>query len=76
MKLENENIDEGELKNLNKKLSNKVASEFKDKKKALIVEDYDGNVVVIGYILEEIGLEYDVAENGKEALKFWEENYV
>lgn len=75
MKLENENIDEGELKNLNKKLSNKVASEFKDKKKALIVEDYDGNVVVIGYILEEIGLEYDVAENGKEALKFWEENY-
>ncbi len=75
MKRESDNIDDDELKNLNKKLSNKVASEFKDKKKALIVEDYDGNVVVIGYILEEIGLDYDVAENGKEALKLWQENY-
>jgi CheY-like chemotaxis protein len=35
----------------------------------LLVEDYAGNVVVIGYMLEDLGYKYDVAQNGKEALE-------
>lgn len=37
-------------------------------KKVLMVEDYEGNVIVIGYVLEEMGLSYDVARNGLDAL--------
>lgn len=38
-------------------------------KKVLMVEDYEGNIIVIGYVLEEMGLAYDVARNGLEALE-------
>lgn len=38
-------------------------------KNILLVEDYAGNVVVIGYMLEDLGYKYDVAQNGKEALE-------
>lgn len=37
-------------------------------KKVLMVEDYEGNIIVIGYVLEEMGLLYDVARNGLEAI--------
>ncbi len=30
----------------------------------LIVEDYEGNVVVLGYLLEQMNIDYQVAENG------------
>jgi PAS domain S-box-containing protein len=42
--------------------------------KVLIVEDYEGNVIVISYILDELGLKYDVAGTGKQALDKWREN--
>lgn len=40
-----------------------------DKKRILMVEDYEGNIIVIGFVLEEMGLSYDVAKNGVEALE-------
>ncbi|MCC6598999.1 MAG: response regulator [Alphaproteobacteria bacterium] len=43
-------------------------------KKVLLVEDYEGNIVVIGYILEDMGLDYDVARTGVEALELWQKN--
>lgn len=47
-----------------------------DDQKVLMVEDYEGNVVVIGYILDEFGIKYDVARNGIEALdKFKNDRY-
>ena len=43
-------------------------------KKALLVEDYEGNIVVIGYILDDLELPYDVARTGVEALDLWRAN--
>jgi len=42
--------------------------------KVLLVEDYEGNIVVLSYILEEMGIDYDVARNGIEALDHWSKN--
>lgn len=41
----------------------------------LVVEDYEGNIVVIGYMLEDLGIKYDVAHTGVEALEKWRENH-
>ncbi|PZO84219.1 MAG: hypothetical protein DI626_08475 [Micavibrio aeruginosavorus] len=35
----------------------------------LLVEDYEPNVVVAGYFLEDFGCTYDVAHNGMDALE-------
>jgi PAS domain S-box-containing protein len=43
-----------------------------DEKRVLMVEDYEGNIIVIGYVLEEMGLAYDVARNGLEALEMFD----
>ena len=41
----------------------------------MIVEDYEGNIVVLGYIMEEMGMEFDVARTGLEAVNQWKENH-
>lgn len=50
-------------------IENLKSKEGLDEKKILMVEDYEGNIIVIGYVLEEMGLAYDVARNGLEALE-------
>ena len=62
----NENIEK-----LNKKLKSIVSGD----NKILLVEDYEGNVVVLSYILESIGLSFDHAKTGLEALNKWKENH-
>ncbi len=42
--------------------------------KILLVEDYSGNVVIISFLLDEMNLKYDVANNGQEALDMWSKN--
>jgi len=42
--------------------------------RVLMVDDYEGNVLVVGHILDEMGLSYDVAHNGLEALKLIDAN--
>ncbi len=71
-------IREGErvsLKSVGKKSSKKLDEKFSaignDNKPILIVEDYEGNIVVITYVLDEAGIPYDVAKNGEEALEKW-----
>lgn len=39
-----------------------------DAPRILLVEDYEGNIVLIGCILEDLGLGYDIARNGQEAV--------
>lgn len=58
----------------NKKLDKRFMSVGNDNKPILIVEDYQGNVVVITYVLEEAGIPYDVASNGVEAIEKWADN--
>lgn len=57
------------------KLDDQIKTRLTGETKALIVEDYEGNVVVISYILEDIGIKYDIANTGVEALKLWKENH-
>ncbi len=43
--------------------------------KALLVEDYDGNITVLGHILADMNIEYDIARTGAEAVQKWKENH-
>jgi len=58
-----------------RKLNDKIRAQLSGENKILLVEDYEGNIVVISYILEELGLEYDIAKTGVEALQAWSEKH-
>jgi len=62
-------------KNSNKKSSDKIQADVKGENKVLLVEDYQGNIIVIGHLLDEMGLVHDVAETGVEALELWQGNH-
>ncbi len=66
---------ETENKILSQKLSEKIRTALSGENRILMVEDYEGNIVVIGYILDEIGCHYDVARTGLEALNLWKEKH-
>lgn len=57
------------------KLNRKIKATLSNVSKALIVEDYEGNIVVISYILDDLGIVYDVARNGVEAVDLWGKNH-
>jgi len=44
-------------------------------KRILLAEDFEGNVVMLSYILDSLGCQYDVAHTGREALALWERNH-
>lgn len=58
-----------------KKLNERIKALLNDEMRVLIVEDYEGNVVVVGYMLDDLGLSYDVARTGVEALDLWKNNH-
>lgn len=49
----------------------KAASNAKYKGKVLIAEDYEGNIVVIKFLLDNMGIDYDIANNGAEAVAMY-----
>jgi len=42
-------------------------------KRVLLVEDYEGNIVILSYLLDSIQCGYDVARTGLEALNKWKD---
>ncbi len=68
-----ENVEDGRA--LNKKLNDKIKSSLNTSAKILIAEDYEGNIVVLSYILDDMGCTYDIAKNGQEALHFWKQHH-
>ena len=60
---------------LKQKLTKRLRSAINNEQRALVVEDYEGNVVILSFLMEEIGLNYDIARNGQEALNLWHENH-
>lgn len=64
------NRDDGKGE-LRQKLHDKLATAIRHEQRALIVEDYEGNLVIVTYMLDEVGLAYDVARNGQEAVDLW-----
>ncbi|MBI1326171.1 MAG: response regulator [Alphaproteobacteria bacterium] len=55
-------------------LNERIKATVTEKSRILVVEDYEGNLVVLGYVLEELGCLYDIAHNGVEALTLYEKN--
>lgn len=60
---------------IGKKVYDKVKATVSGEDRVLMVEDYEGNIVVVSYILEELGCHFDVARNGIEALDLWKANH-
>ncbi len=61
--------------NVMRKTNDRIKAALTGKNKVLMVEDYEGNIVVLSYILDEIGCEYDVARNGRIGVEQWETNH-
>ncbi|MGM0422699.1 MAG: ATP-binding protein [Pseudomonadota bacterium] len=57
------------------KVEDKIKSKISDDPKILIVEDYEGNVVILSYLLEQMEIDFDVAGNGVEALEKWKDHH-
>lgn len=57
------------------KLNDRLRAAIGDKKKILLVEDYEGNIVVLSYILNALDCAFDVARTGLEAVQLWKENH-
>ena len=52
-------------------LDRQIRRLIEDNTRVLIAEDYEGNIVVMGYMMDDLGLSYDVARTGAEALDKW-----
>lgn len=53
------------------KLNDRLRAVIGEKNKILLVEDYEGNIVVLSYILNALDCDFDVAKTGLEALQLW-----
>jgi PAS domain S-box-containing protein len=59
--------------NLSNSLSDSIREQGKAQKRILLVEDYEGNVVLLSYLLDSLGCQYDVARTGLEAVNMWKQ---
>lgn len=75
LRLQGEEDNKKNLKELDAKLSDKIRASLNGESRILIVEDYEGNIVVLGYMLDDLGFGYDVARTGLEAMNFWKERH-
>lgn len=57
------------------KINDKIRSALSDDNKILVVEDYEGNVVLLSYMFDELDVVYDVARNGADAVDMWKKNH-
>lgn len=57
------------------KLNDRLRAAIGNEKRILVVEDYEGNIVVLSYILNSIGCSYDIAKTGLEAVQLWKEKH-
>jgi len=60
-------------KKLDKSLSDSIRQQSLNHKNILMVEDYEGNIVILSYLLDSLQCNYDVARTGLEALNMWKE---
>lgn len=57
------------------KLNDKLKHAVDGQRRVLLVEDYEGNVVVLGHILDTMDMTHDVARTGVEAIDLWKERH-
>ena len=65
--------EESDLR-LSHRLSEDIRGQGIDQKRILLVEDYEGNIVLLSYLLDGLECHYDVARTGLEALNMWKVN--
>ncbi|PZQ44733.1 MAG: hypothetical protein DI551_09515 [Micavibrio aeruginosavorus] len=53
------------------KLNDRLKSVIGEQHKVLMVEDYEGNIVVLSYMLNALNIAFDVAKTGLEAVQLW-----
>ena len=53
------------------KLNDRLKTVISGQKKVLLVEDYEGNIVVLSYMLQSLDCTFDVAKTGLEAVQAW-----
>lgn len=57
------------------KLNDRLRAAIGNERRILLVEDYEGNIVVLSYILSSINCSYDIAKTGLEAVQQWKEKH-
>jgi PAS domain S-box-containing protein len=57
------------------KLNDRLKTAIGGKKHLLMAEDYEGNIVVLSYILNALDCTYDVARTGLEAVQAWKSKH-
>ena len=57
------------------RLNDRLKVAIGDKKHILLVEDYEGNIVILSYILNALDCTYDVARTGLEAVQAWKSKH-
>lgn len=50
------------------RINDLIMSRKQEETKFLIAEDYEGNIVILEHMLDSLGIQYDVARNGKDAV--------
>ncbi len=58
---------------LNHLLSESIRERGGKEKRLLLVEDYEGNIVLLSYLLDSLNCTYDIARTGLEALNMWKQ---
>ncbi|MCH2548274.1 MAG: ATP-binding protein [Alphaproteobacteria bacterium] len=65
-------VQKDKLTKLTKKAKKTIpAKREASTKKILIAEDYEGNIIVLRFLLENLGVEFDIARNGAEAVEMY-----
>lgn len=59
---------------INDALTDNIRQQNLEQKNILLVEDYEGNIVLLSYLLDTMQCKYDVARTGLEALNAWRNN--
>lgn len=67
---EEEEMDMSEVVRM-QKLNDRLKTAIAGRKHVLMAEDYEGNVVVLSYILNELNCTFEVAKTGLEAVQLW-----
>jgi PAS domain S-box-containing protein len=67
-------IDDVDFSHLHTKLNERIGAHLQQGGKILIVEDYEGNILVLSHLLDDIGCNYDIAKTGLQALDLWKAN--
>ncbi len=72
--MDDSSIDMSEVVRV-QKLNDRLKALIGEKKRILLVEDYEGNIVVLSYILNSLNCAFDVAKTGLEAVQKWKERH-